>query len=97
MRASAGVAPSGTRSAVPRARPLLRTQPRTRSRSWLPGTISDLASGAERLADCAEDRRGDLQRLLRPSLGELDRVAEQHEAVDALRVRSAGAEAAQAG
>ena len=48
------------------------------------GHEDDLAAGPERAADRPQDRLGDGERVARGPVAQLERVAEQHEAVDAV-------------
>ena len=48
------------------------------------GHDDDLGAGRERAADRAQDRLGALERLARRSVAQLERVAQQHEPVDAV-------------
>ena len=55
----------------------------------MPGDEHDLGVAAERRADRREDRRATRERLARRAVAQLEHVAEQDEAVDALRAARA--------
>ena len=78
------MASSGIAASTPRAAPFARTHGRTSAASWLPGTTTTSRSRPSRAPSAR--RTGSATSIAcrgRPS-GQLDDVAEQHEALDAV-------------
>ena len=79
------MASSGIAVSTPSVTPCARTHGRTSPRVVVARHDDDLGRAAEPRPERAQDRLGDLHGLARAPLEQLDDVAQQHEALDAVQ------------